>query len=88
MYDPPHSGELILEFHFDGFSIASAAARLKMDANELAAILDGRQPVDQDIASKLEAAGCWDAPVWLRLPDQYDRGQQRLRQQRSAPAPA
>lgn len=84
MYDPPHPGEVLLEFCLDGMNPGAAAERLGLPRADLDQLLAGKRPLSPAIALKLEEAGWSNAAFWVRLQGSYDLAQERLRQERAA----
>lgn len=78
--NPAHPGDdltgILERFELE---VPEAAARLGVDGADLAAVLEGREPVTVDLALRLEAAG-WDtAEGWMRWQVDYDVAQERRR---------
>ena len=69
MKNPPHPGETVLVLCFEPFdlSVADAAAHLKVDAEYLGALCEGRERITADLAVRLEQAFGGTAEAWLRL---------------------
>ena len=84
MYNPPHPGEVVLEFCLDGMDPGLAAERLGMPRDELDRLLEGKRSLSLAIAQKLEEAGWSNADFWVRLQRSYDRAQEPLRQAAAA----
>lgn len=83
--NPAHPGDdltgILERFELE---VSEAAARLGVDGADLAAVLEGREPVTVDLALRLEAAG-WDtAEEWMRWQVDYDVAQERRRRAREA----
>ena len=74
MKNPPHPGETVLVLCFEPFdlSITDAAAHLKVDAEYLGALCEGRERITADLAVRLEQAFGGTAEAWLRLQTTHD----------------
>ena len=74
MYDPPHPGENVWYECIEplGMTIAEAADQLDMDLRQLAAIVDGREPITLNVARRLSLVFGSTTDFWLRLQDSYD----------------
>ena len=82
--NPRHPGRsLDLMRERKSLGIPEAAAQLGVEAADLAAVLECREPITLDLAFRLEEAG-WDtAPGWLRWQVDHDIAAERRR--RAAP---
>ena len=83
--NPAHPGDdltgILERFELE---IPEAAARLGVESADLAAVLEGREPVTVDLALRLEAAG-WDtAEGWMRWQVDYDIAQERRKRAHKA----
>ena len=83
--NPAHPGDeltgILERFELE---IPEAAARLGVESADLAAVLEGREPVTVDLAMRLEAAG-WDtAEGWMHWQVDYDIAQERRKRAREA----
>jgi addiction module HigA family antidote len=80
MYDPPHPGESILVLCLEPFelSVADAASHLEVDEDYLAALCEGRERINADMAIRLEQAFGGTADIWMRMQASYDLAQMRL----------
>ena len=66
----------------DGMSVSEAAAWIDVPPNTLGRVLDGREGISPELASRLEAAGWSRRDLWLRLQAAYDNAQARIRSER------
>ena len=80
MQVPGHPGAVIRGLWLDGESAESAADRIGVAVPEFERLLDGKCPIAHDMARKMAASGWSTASFWMRLQENYDRGQERLRQ--------
>ena len=80
MRNPPHPGVHIREaWMVDGMSVSDAASWIGVPPDTLSRVLDGREGISPDLASRLEAAGWSRRKLWLRLQAAYDEAQAQLR---------
>ena len=63
----------------DGMSVSDAASWIGVPPDTLSRVLDGREGISPDLASRLEAAGWSRRKLWLRLQAAYDEAQAQLR---------
>ena len=66
----------------DGMSVSEAAAWIGVSPDTLNLVLDSREGISPELASRLEAAGWSRRNLWLRLQAAYDEAQTRLRSER------
>ena len=66
----------------DGMTVSEAAAWIGVPPTTLRHVLDGREGISRELATKLEAAGWSRRELWLRLQAAYDEAQARLRDDR------
>ena len=59
----------------DGMSMSEAAAWIGVPPSTLRRVLDGREGISRELATKLEAAGWSRGELWLRLQAAYDEAQ-------------
>lgn len=68
MYDPAHTGEIIREaIVAEGWTVAEAAARLRVTRNTPSRVLNGNAGVSPRLAIALERLGWSDAGHWVRM---------------------
>ena len=72
----------------DGMSVTQAAAWIGVPPSTLRPVLDGREGISRELATKMEAAGWSRRELWLRLQAAYDEAQARLRDDRRDLSPA
>ena len=79
MYDPSHPGEIIRhEFiEYLDISLGEAAELLDMDARQLTAIVECREPITLNIARRLSLVVGSNTDMWLRLQAGYDNAPAR-----------
>lgn len=85
MFNPAHSGELILETieglreeSGQAFTITEVAKGLQTTRKTLSAIINGKQGISPEMALKLAAAFTNTSPeFWLRVQESYDLAQAR-----------
>lgn len=71
---PIHPGEIIQgELNECKISVREAAGWMDISVGELRAILDGKTPVDEDIAAELAMLFDTAAEFWINLQAQYDK---------------
>ena len=74
MYDPPHPGEIVLHEYIEywDMTVTEAAERLDMDARQLTAIVECREPITLNVARRLSLVVGSNTDMWLRLQASYD----------------
>ena len=81
MLNPPHLGDFIrtevIEAH--GLSVTAAAAVLGVSRPALSAFLNGRASLSGEMAVRIEKAFGLKAETMLRMQNNYDIAQARLR---------
>ena len=78
MYDPAHPGEIIREaIMAEGWTVAEAAARLRVTRNALSRVLNSKAGVSPRLAIQLERLGWSDAGHWVRMQGAYELAQAR-----------
>jgi antitoxin HigA-1 len=81
MFNPPHPGDFIrteiIEAH--GLSVTAAAAVLKVSRPALSAFLNGRASLSGEMAVRIEKAFGLKVETMLRMQNNYDIAQARLR---------
>ena len=73
-HDPPHPGEILLEFYFEPLklSVTDAAEKLLISRPNLSAIVNGRAGISPTMAVKLSKAFNTTPHYWLNLQASYD----------------
>lgn len=76
---PHHPGETLLKDCIEALNltIAEAAAHLRVDVKDLAAICECRAPITADMAIRFAQAFGSTAEMWLRMQAAHDLGQAR-----------
>lgn len=64
-----HPGDMLLQEVIKplGITTKRLAERLGVSENSLSAVIEGRKPIDADLAQKLEGCGISTARFWLAL---------------------
>ena len=76
--NPSHPGRLLAgACEKKSLSVREAAERIGIGSAELALVIQGREPVTPELASRMEAAGWSSAEFWIRLQSKYDLTQAR-----------
>lgn len=86
MHSPSHPGAILRDGCLGEESVASAAARLDVNPDELEAVLNEERPVTPALALRLERGGWSAASVLMRVQAAYDLVQERKRQESLAKA--
>ena len=73
-HDPPHPGEILLNFYFEPLklTVTSAAEKLLISRPNLSAIINGKAGISPTMAVKLSKAFNTTPHYWLNLQANYD----------------